>query len=92
MNAPLIDLGAQFHARHDRELIALGHRFGAALAYANTQTDLLPEDMPVDDEFAAIDAATVPIMTVVDEIMDAWAYTPAGYAVQSKVSMWAYGV
>lgn len=78
-------------ASRDFELIALGHRFDAARAAANKMVDALPEDMPADIEFAAIEAATVPVMAVVDEIMGAWACSSAGYAVQCEASMWAYG-
>ncbi|RWO16883.1 MAG: hypothetical protein EOS08_27925 [Mesorhizobium sp.] len=69
----------------------LGILLQQAMLYSKAKIDALPDDMSVDDEFAAIDAASAPAFAIAQTISSLPAESETEIRIKATAAAWMDG-
>jgi hypothetical protein len=73
------------------EMNFLGILLQQAMQYSKAKIDALPDDIPVDDEFAAIDAASAPAFAIAQTISSLPAQSETEIRIKATAAAWIEG-
>ncbi|RUU85466.1 hypothetical protein EOB59_31945 [Mesorhizobium sp. M7A.F.Ca.MR.176.00.0.0] len=73
------------------EMNFLGILLQQAMMYSRAKIDALPDDISVDDEFAAIDAASAPAFAIAQTISSLPARTETESRIKATAAAWIEG-